>query len=96
MNKKAMTILKTPSQKPLNQILAFLNLYQLTKNKFIPSINFWDRLNFRALWPDWPHPFLTMPTQKTFDQLLSFINLYQHKKQFLSGHASDTVNFRDP
>ena len=42
--------------------------------------SFWDAVNFRVPWPDWPHPFLTMPTQKTFDQLLIFVNLYQHAK----------------
>ena len=34
--------------------------------KFIPPIHSWDTANFRVLWPDWPHPFLTTPTQKTF------------------------------
>ena len=34
--------------------------------KFIPSAHFWERVNFRILWPDCPHTFLTMPTQKNF------------------------------
>ena len=28
------------------------------KNHFIPSVHFW------VLWPDWPHPLLTMPTAR--------------------------------
>ena len=32
----------TPTQKPLNQFLAFLNLYQHTKNQFIQSVHFLD------------------------------------------------------
>ena len=48
--------------------------------KFIPPIHSWDTANFRVLWPDWPHPFLTMPTQKKIDQLLIYVNFYQHAK----------------
>ena len=48
-----------PTQKSLNQLLASLNLYQYEKNHFIPSFYFWDTVNFRVPWPDWPHPFLT-------------------------------------
>ena len=44
----------------------FLNLHQHAKNQFSPSIHSWDTVNFRVLWPDWPHPFLTMPTQNSF------------------------------
>ena len=68
------------------------------KNQFIPSGHFWDTVNFRVLWPDWPNSILTLPTQKFFDQLLVFENLYQHaKNQFIpSVHSSGTVNFRVP
>ena len=31
----------------LNQLLAFLNLYELAKNQFIPSVHFWDAFSFR-------------------------------------------------
>ena len=34
-------------------ILAFLNLYQHTKNQFIPLIPSWDTANFTVLWPEW-------------------------------------------
>ena len=64
----------------LKQILAFLNLHQHLKNLFIPSVHSWDRISFRNLWPDWPHPFLTMFTQNIFHQLLIYINLYQNAK----------------
>ena len=33
------------------------------KNQFIPSVHFWDTVNFRVSWPDWPYSFLTMATQ---------------------------------
>ena len=46
----------------------------------IPSTHSWDTVNFRVLWPDWAHPFLTMPIQKYFDQPLIYMNLYQHAK----------------
>ena len=46
-----------PPLKSFNQLLAFFNLYQDPKNQFIPSVHFWDTVNFRVLWPDWPHPF---------------------------------------
>ena len=43
-------------QKPLNQILVFLNLYQQAKNNFIPLAHSCDTVNFRVPWPDWPQP----------------------------------------
>ena len=86
----------TLTRKSMTQLLASLNLYQHAKNQFIPSVHFWDKVNFRVPWPDWSHPFFTVPTQKIFDQLLVFANLYQHaKKSFTSSvHSSYTVNFR--
>ena len=57
-----------------------MNLHQHAKYQFIPSVNSWYKVNFRVLWPDWPHPFLTMSTQKKFDELLIYVNLYQHAK----------------
>ena len=47
--------------------LTFLNLHQHAKNQFISSIHSWNTANFRVLWLDWPHPFLTMVTQIYFD-----------------------------
>ena len=57
-----------------------------------------ETANFRATWPNWPHPFLTMPTQNYFDQLLIWVNLHQHaKNQFIpSVHSSDTVSVKVP
>ena len=57
----------------------------MQKIKFIPSFHFWDKVNFRILWPDWPHPFLTMSfhSQIFFDQLLIYVNLYQHARNRL-------------
>ena len=69
-----------PTQKSLNQHLAFLNLYQHAKNQFILSVNFQDVVSFRDPWSDWPSPFLTIATQKNIGQLLTFVNLYQHTK----------------
>ena len=57
-----------------------MNSHKHAKYQFLPSVNFWDKVNFRVLWPDWPRPFLTMSTQKNFDYLLIYVNLYQHAK----------------
>ena len=90
--KRSLPSLTRPTQKSLNQLLAFLNLYEHTKNQYATEAN------FRVSWLDWPYPFLTSPTQKNFDQLLIFVNLYQHaKNQFIpSVHSSDKVNFKVP
>ena len=53
------------------------------RNDLIPSVHFW------VLWPEWPHPFLTIPTQKIFDQVLIFVIMYQHaKNQFIYSTCS--------
>ena len=62
-------------------------MHHHAKNQFIPSIHSWDTVNFRVLWPDWPHPFLTTHIQNFFDQLLIHLNLYQHAKK--SGYFID-------
>ena len=54
-------------QKSLNQLLAFLNLYQ----------------HFKVPWPDWPYSLLTLLCEKNFDLHLIFVNLYQHAKNQL-------------
>ena len=69
--KRPLPSLTRPTQISLNQLFAFLNLYQHAKKKQYA----------RVLWPDWPHPFLTMPTPKTFK--LIFMKLYQHAKNKL-------------
>ena len=35
---------------------------------------------FRVLWPNWSHPFLTTHIQKFLDQLLIYVNLYDMTK----------------
>ena len=82
--------LTTPTQKSLNQLLAFLNLYWHAKNQFTPSVHLWDKV--------WPRPFTpifehTHPI--SFYQLLIFVNLYQHaSNQFIpSAHSTNTINF---
>ena len=50
-------ILNTTSQKLLKKLLAFLNLYQQTKNQFMQLTTSWDTANFRVLRPEWhSHP----------------------------------------
>ena len=61
-------------------LLAFLNSHQHAKNPFNPSTHSWDTVNFRVIWPGWPHSFLTTPTPKVFDKLLIYVSLYQHVK----------------
>ena len=75
------------TEKSLNQLLAFLNSYHHATNfKFIPSVHFWDTVNFTVPWPDRPHRFLTMPTKHIYDQLLTFADLYQHVKKISLFH----------
>ena len=94
--KRPWPFLTTPTQKSLNQLLAFLNLYQHAKSQCIPLES--HQSHIRVPWPDWSHQILTMPIKKIFDQFLIFVNLCQHaKNQFiLSVHSSDTANFRVP
>ena len=100
-------LLTTPTQKSLNQLLAFLNLYQHLNNQFIPSVYFWDIANFWVPSPDWPHQFLTLSTQKNFWSTLKFlwicvnmqkISLFPSAtktcKKPVHFHFSDTVKFR--
>ena len=50
--KKPLPFLTSPTQKCtqkwLNQLLAFLNLYQHAKNQFVPSVQFWDTVNLES------------------------------------------------
>ena len=59
------------TQKPVKQLLAFLNLHQHAKYLFNSLTHSWDTVNFRKPWPDYPPQFLTMSTQKN----LSTFNL---------------------
>ena len=65
-----------PTQKSLDQILAFLNLYEHVKNQFIPSVNSSDTVNFTVPWPNWPHLFLTMSTPLWFCYSLEKISYF--------------------
>ena len=58
--------LTKPTQKSLNQLLAFPNLHQDAKNQFIQFIHSRDTINFSVPWPNWPNSFLTMLMQKNF------------------------------
>ena len=83
------------TQKSLNLLLAFLNLYQHARNYFIPSVHFWDTSQFYSYITRLATPFLTMPTQTIFDQLLIYVNLYQHtKNHFVHLCTLHTLNFR--
>ena len=80
-----------PIQRLLNQLLAFLNFYQYTKNQFISSVDFWDKKS----WSDWPQSILTMPTPQNFQYLIC-VNLYRYVKNQLipSVHSRNIFNFR--
>ena len=73
-------ILITSTQKSLKLLSAFLNLHQHAKYQFTPSTHSRDTVNFKVMWPGWPHPSLIMPSPKFFDQLLIYVNLCQHVK----------------
>ena len=72
-----MTIFDHALPKITESTLSFPEFVPACKNQFIPSVQFWDAVNFKVLWPYWSQPFLTKPTQYIFDQLLIFVNLYQ-------------------
>ena len=80
----------------LDQILIFVILYQHAENLFISYVHSLDKVNFRVLSPDWPHPYLTMPTPNIFNHCLICVKLYQHTKNHLtpSVHSSERVNFK--
>ena len=65
--------------------MAFLNLYQHAKNQFIPLPASWDTTgNFRVLWQEWPHLFLTPPNnifQSTFN-CYEFVLTYKKSSLF--------------
>ena len=69
-----------PTQKSLNQRLAFTNLHQHRKNYFIQSSNSWDTANFRVLWAKLATLSFEYVHTKYFYQLLIDVNLHQHPK----------------
>ena len=86
----------TPT-KILNQLLAFLNLYQHAKKSVYSICSFWDTVNFKVPWSDLSHWFLTMPTQKFWSAFNFCESLSSCKKSIiLFLHSSDTVSFRVP
>ena len=74
-----MTIFDHALPKIIESTLSFPEFVPACKesDQFIPSVQFWDAVNFKVLWSDWSQPFLTKPTLYVFDQLLIFVNLYQ-------------------
>ena len=49
------------------------------KVTFIPLISSRETANFRVLWPEWAHPFMTRSTQ-FFQSTFNSMNLHQHAK----------------
>ena len=82
-----------PTQRFSDQLLIFVIMYQHAKNQFISFAHSSDKVNFRVLPPDWPHPFLTIFTPKFFNHILIFVKLYQHEKGQLipSVHSWDII-----
>ena len=75
--KRPFTFLNT-TQKLLKKLLAFLNLYQHSKNQFIklileiqPILESWDQSGHTHSWPRSP---------QRCNQILIFMNLYQQAK----------------
>ena len=64
------SILTTFTQK-LKLLLAFH-----AKNQFIPSTYSWDTVNFRVLWPGWPHPINSCEFVSTCKKSGYFIDLF--------------------
>ena len=53
------------------------------KSHFIPSIHFWETVNFRLLWPGWPHPFLTMTNFWSTFNLCEFVSTCKKSGYFI-------------
>ena len=67
-----MIILDHVHPKIIESTFSFPELVPAWKNHFILSIHFWDKVNFRVPWPDWPHPFLTNAHSKNFRSAFNF------------------------
>ena len=77
-----MDIIDLNHQKITESTFSFPEFVVAWKNQFIPSAHFWDTVNFRVLWPEWPHHFWPCPPKRFL--LSIFVNLYQHiKNQFI-------------
>ena len=75
--------LTSSTQKLINQLLAFLNLYQHAKSQLIPFVCFWDTV-ITAHRPDCQHPFLTLSKQKTFKQhFCAFVSTCKKRGYFI-------------
>ena len=75
-----MAIFDQAHPKIFSSTFSFPGFVPACKKSVVPSVHFWDAVNFRVQRPDWPHSFLTIPNQEIFDQLSIFVNLYQHAK----------------
>ena len=98
--KRPWPFLTTTTQKSLNQIFACLNLYQHTKNNFIPYVPFWcsvlascDQTGHKHLWPCPPKDFWS--AFNFCGSVSIIIYYYSIIYQFISSlHSSDTVSLR--
>ena len=68
-----------------------MNLYQHAKNQFISFAQSSDRVNFRVLPHDWPHPLLTTPTPKFLTSFYLHEFVPACKK---SVNSCDAINLR--
>ena len=82
-----------PTQKNLDWLLIFVNLYQHAKNQFIPTVYSLETVNLKVPSHDWPHPSSTMRTPKTFK--LIFMKLYQHGKNKLIPLVNSSLESSD-
>ena len=80
-----------PTNKIFKHFLICMNLYHYGKDQLIPSIHYWDTVNFKVQrqWhvvnfrnqrTDCLHSFFTMPSQKIINKFSNFVNRYQHAK----------------
>ena len=63
MNQEAMAIYDPARTKITKSSFSF--------PEFVP-VHFWDKVNFRALWPDWPHPFFYHANPKNVQSPFNF------------------------
>ena len=77
--------LTSSTKKLINQLLAFLNLYQHAKSQLIPFVCFWDTVIFIAHRKGCQHPFLTLSKQKTFKQhFCEFVSTCKKRGYFIN------------
>ena len=78
MNQKA--IFEHPTKNHWSNFYLSWICTSIKKICLLQSVHSWDTVIYRVLWPDCPHPFLTMPTPNVFDQFLIYVDLYEHAK----------------